>query len=145
MRIDHEIEIDAPIETVWDLTLRVEDLPTLTPTMTAVERLDEGPMGIGSSASVKQPGQRARTWTVTDFEAPTRFAWSTRALGMTMTGIHDLRRNGTRTTNTLAIELGGPLAPVLGPLLRRPVRQALATENEGFKRAAERAGLAQDS
>lgn len=138
MRIEHTIEIDAPIEEVWDLTLRVEDLPTMTPTMTAVERLDDGPLALGSTASIKQPGQPTRTWTVTVVEAPTNFAWSTRALGMTMTGIHELRPTGDQTTsNTLAIRLDGRLAPLLGPLLRRTIHKALATENEGFKRAAE--------
>lgn len=66
-----------------------------------------------------------------------QFAWSTKAMGMTMTGSHELEAFGDGTRNTLAIDLEGPMASVLGPLLRRPVRRALESENEGFKTAAE--------
>jgi len=36
--------------------------------MTSVERLDDGPITLGSRARVKQPGQRPAVWTVTELE-----------------------------------------------------------------------------
>ena len=42
MRIEHTIEIDAPVKRVWELTLDVESWPQLSPTFTSVERLDAG-------------------------------------------------------------------------------------------------------
>lgn len=137
-RIEDSIEIDAQIDAVWGLTVEVEKLPELTPTMSSVERLDDGPMAVGSQARIEQPGQRARVWTVTELDRPNCFEWTTRALGMDMAGVHELSTREGRTTNTLAIELGGALAPILGPLVRAPIGRALATENEGFKEAAER-------
>lgn len=140
MRIENSIEIAAPPDEVWGLTVDVEALPSMTPTMTRVERLDSGPMAIGSSARIKQPAQRSRVWTVTELDEQRRFAWSTRAMGMTMTGIHQLEATDQGTSNTLALELEGRLAPVLGPLMSRSMRRALAQENQGFKTAAEHGG-----
>ena len=138
MRIEHTEEIKASIDEVWGLTMDVESLPTITPTMTHIERLDDAPLQIGSEVKIKQPGQRERVWTVRALDPQREFAWSTRAMGMAMTGSHQLEASGTGTRNTLAIELDGPMAPVLGPLLRRPLRKALKAENEGFRTAAER-------
>jgi carbon monoxide dehydrogenase subunit G len=137
MRIEDTIEIAAPPDEVWRLTVDIEALPSMTPTMTRVERLEPGPMTVGSRARIKQPAQRSRVWTVTEFDEPRRFIWSTQAMGMTMTGIHQLKATERGTSNTLALELEGRLAPVLGPLVSRSIRRALAQENQGLRRAAE--------
>ena len=57
--------------------------------MTSVERLDDGPLAVGSRARVA-PGQRARVWTVTRLEPGRLFAWEARALGVRMNGSHHL-------------------------------------------------------
>lgn len=137
MRIENRIEIDAPVADVWAVTIDVEALPSITPTMTRVERLDTEPLEVGSMIRIKQPGQRERTWTVTEFDQHRRFTWSTRILGMTMTATHQITSLDDRTANTLEIELDGPMARVIGPLLKPSIRKALATENLGHKRAAE--------
>jgi uncharacterized membrane protein len=138
MRIEHSIDITAPIERVWDLTMDVEAWPGLTPTITRVERLDSGPLAVGSRARIKQPAQRAKVWTVTELEAGKCFAWATKAVGTKMTGGHALSQTEAGTTkNTLTVDIEGPLAPVVGRLLRRPILSAITEENQGFKRAAE--------
>ncbi|MDJ0925442.1 MAG: SRPBCC family protein [Acidimicrobiia bacterium] len=139
MRIEHEIEIEAPVATVWALTLDVESWPQMSPTMDSVERLDEGPIAVGSQARIKQPGQGVKVWTVTQLDHEKTFAWSTRSLGMTMTGIHRLRSVDQTTVNTLVVDIAGGPAPVVGRLLRRPILEAITAENEGFKKAAEEA------
>jgi len=137
MRIEHSIEIAAPVERVWDLTVDVEAWPALTPTITSVKRMEPGPLALGSTARIKQPAQGERTWTVTDFEPKQRFAWATRAMGVKMTGSHYLAPTAKGTKNTLAVDIEGALAPVLGLIVRGPIRSAITQENEGFKRAAE--------
>jgi uncharacterized membrane protein len=138
MRIEHTIEIDAPVERVWEVTLDVESWPEHTPTIESIERLDDGPVTIGSQARIKQPGQRAKVWTVSALDSEKRFAWSTKAFGTKMTGDHLLEATDEGTTrNTLAIEMHGGLAPVVGALLRRPILAAITKENEGVKSAAE--------
>ncbi|MGE3960094.1 MAG: SRPBCC family protein [Dehalococcoidia bacterium] len=137
MKIEHRIEIAAPVERVWELTLDVEAWPQLTPSITSVRRLDTGPMALGSQARIKQPAQSERTWTVTELQPLRRFAWATKVMGATMTGGHDLEAVPGGTRNTLSVRVEGALAPLLGLLIRRPIAKAIAMENEGFKRAAE--------
>ncbi len=138
MAISHELIIDAPVERVWNLTMDVEAWPDTTPTMTAVERLDDGPLQPGSRVRIRQPGQPARVWTVTALEPESLFVWETRAAGLRMIASHRLAAAGDgRCRNTLGIELAGPLAGVVGRLLGRRLLKTIATENEGFRRAAE--------
>lgn len=141
--IEHAIRIDAPAERVWNLTVELERWPDFIPTMTRVERLDDGPVSVGSAARVTQPRQRPRTWTVTAIDPPHQFAWEARFGPATMTASHRLVADGRACVNTLSIEASGrgarALMLVLGPLLRR----ALAAENAGFKAAAEAAEAAE--
>lgn len=139
MRIEHSIDIAAPVDRVWDVTMDVESWPEHTTSMTSVERLDDGPLAIGSTARIKQPAQPIRTWTVTVLEPKARFAWATKAMGMRMTGSHQLTPIAVGTRNTLTVDIEGGLAPVLGLVMRGPIRKAITAENEGFKAAAEAA------
>jgi uncharacterized membrane protein len=143
MKIQHSIEIDASVDRVWELTMDVEAWPAHTPSMTSVERLDATPLAVGSQARIKQPAQPERVWTVTTFEPRQRFAWSTKAMGTRMTGGHQLEERNGGTTNTLTVDIEGPLAPLMGLLMRRPIRKAIEQENEGFKAWAE--GAASDA
>jgi uncharacterized membrane protein len=137
MRIEHLIDIEAPVSRVWDLTLDVEAWPQHTQTMTSVRLLGTGPLSVGSQARIKQPGQPERVWTVSQLDHEKHFAWSTKALGTTMTGAHLLEASPTGTRNTLTVDIEGPTAWLVGPLVRRPILNAIGQENEGFKRAAE--------
>ena len=139
MILTNTIEIAAPIERVWSLTEDIEQWPTITPTMTTIVRLDNGPLRVGSTARVKQPRQRARVWTVTRFDPNETFAWQSRILGMPVVGSHSMASRGDgSTTNTLTLEMSGVMALLLGRILASTLRQALATENAGFKQHAER-------
>ena len=71
---EHSIDIDATPAIVWAHTIDVESWPQTFPTVTTVERLDDGPLRVSSRARIKQPGQPHRVWTVTEIEAQHRFA-----------------------------------------------------------------------
>ncbi len=136
MDIMHTILVDASVDRVWALTLDVDALPSITPTVTAIERLDDGPVRVGTRARLTQPGLGRRTWTVEVVDAPTHFAWATRLLGTRMVGSHELDDAGDgRCRLTLRVTLEGPTAWLLG-LGRRSIARSLATEAEGFARAA---------
>lgn len=137
MKLENTQRIEAPVDVVWALTEDVERWPDITPTMTSVERLDDGPLAVGSQARIKQPGQGSRVWTVTRFEAGRLFAWSTKALGTHMEGSHHLSEEDGVCVNRLVLELTGGTAGIVGRLLGGQLRKAITTENEGFKAAAE--------
>jgi uncharacterized membrane protein len=129
--------IDAPADVVWRLSTDVTDWPTYMPTMRSVERLDEGPLRIGSRARIKQPGQPTAVWEVTSLEASRAFSWRSGRRGLALTGTHRVVPEGSGSRNTLTIEMSGPLAPVVGLLLGPLMRRVLRTENACFKARAE--------
>lgn len=137
--IKNEIHIEAELDTVWALTVDVERWPELTPTITEVVLLDDGPVGLGSRARITQPGQRPAVWTVSRFEPGTRLGWWTKVGPVTMTGGHQLERSPDGCVNVLTLELTGRGAGLAERLVGRRIGKAIDTENRGFKRAAEAA------
>lgn len=134
MKWTHSAPITAPADVVWQLTTDVESWPRYTSTMQSVHRLDEGPLRVGSSARIKQPGRRAAVWTVTRLEPGREFSWRTVKGRRTITGSHCVVPDGAACRNDLEVEIDGPLARLLGPF----VRYALRTENAGFTAEAQR-------
>ena len=137
MRFTDELTIAAPIDVVWDLTVDIEAWPSVTPTITKVERLDAGPLKVGSRAKLTQPAQRPAVWTVTRLEAPNTYAWERRLFKARMVGFHHLEAVPEGTRNTLVLELTGPGSGLLGRLLGRAFRSGIRTENQGFRDRAE--------
>ncbi|HRW38676.1 MAG: SRPBCC family protein [Acidimicrobiales bacterium] len=138
MEIRDERSIDASVDDVWRLTVDVERWPELTPTIRSVERLDDGPFGVGSRARIVQPMQRPAVWTVTRFEPPHAFAWETTTMGVTMVGTHDLVAEGDGCRSVLGLEVRGRGAGAFRALFGRRIQRAIETENRGFERAASR-------
>lgn len=137
MTFSNEIEIGTPASVVWHLTLDIERWPELTSTVTAARRLDEGEVVVGSQAELRQPGMPRAVWTVTELEPERRFVWSTTIATVTFEGRHEIEPTDTGCRNQLFLEMSGPGSSLLTRLSRRRLEQALATENAGFKAAAE--------
>lgn len=136
MPIEHELIIPADVEAVWAMTVDVERWPSLTPTVTSVERLGTEPFGVGSQACIVQPKQRPRVWTVTRFEPGRHFEWSAKIGTVTMTGGHHLSPVEGGTSNRLTLELAGFGSRLLGMVAGKQLLAAITTENEGFCAAA---------
>jgi len=144
MSIESELVIGATVERVWALTLDVQGWPALTPTMTSVDRVDEGPLRVGSTARVLQPRQRPATWTVTRLDERSVFEWQTKVATVTMVARHQLAEVPDGCRNTLTVDLSGFGSRLLGRLFGSRIHTAIETENAGFKRAAERDGVDRD-
>lgn len=138
MRWENTELIDAPVDAVWQLTTDVTNWPAITPTVTRVARLDEGPMRVGSQARIKQPRQTEAVWTVTRLAEGREFTWQTRRMGLTMTGSHLLEPVGDKCRNTLTLDIRGPGAGLFGKVFGRLLLDSITTENAGFKARAER-------
>lgn len=136
MHLENAITIAVPVDRVWELTIDIERWPTLTPTILSVERLDGGELRIGSSARVRQPRMPLAVWTVTELEPLSRFVWEARILGSRFVGGHHLTSTSDGTQNTLTLDVNGWTAGLLSLAAGSAMRQAIATENGGFRRAA---------
>jgi hypothetical protein len=132
------IDIHAAPEKVWSELIDVERWPESTTSMTRVERLDNGPFGLGSRARVTQPKLNPMVWTVTAFEPGRSFAWTARATGITVVGEHSLSSgDGNTVTLTLGIRATGPLAPIVALLTGNLTRSYVNLEAQGLKRRCE--------
>ena len=49
MRFEDSILIAASVRDVWAMTVAVDGLPAITPTISSVARLDDGPLTVGCS------------------------------------------------------------------------------------------------
>lgn len=138
MRVETTVDIDAPAERVWEVMADVERWPEWTASVVRAERLDDGPLRLGSRARLKQPRFPPVLWEVTELEPGRSFAWTAKNVGLTSVGRHRVvaRRDGGATV-TLTLEQEGPLAPLLALLTAKLTRRYVDTEAQGLKRRCE--------
>ena len=104
------IDVEAPVEQVWEALREVELWPEWAPTVTSVRRLDDGPL----------------------------FTWVATGPGVHTTARHLLEELGTGSTRvTLAVEQAGPVGVVMGRFYRRLTDRYLTAEAEGIKARSE--------
>ena len=137
MKVESTIIIAAPQSVVWDVTTDVEGWPRLAPTFSSVQRLDDGPFDVGSSALIKQPGLPVAKWVVTALTRGERFTWESRVRGIQMIATHELTPHKSGTQNVLCVEFRGLVALLLWPLICVPARRSLQRENAGLKAKCE--------
>jgi uncharacterized membrane protein len=121
-------QVDAPVETVWDVLSDVTRWSEWTPTITSVEKLDDGPLRIGSRALVRQPRLRPAEWEVTALEEGRSFTWVAKAPGVATIGSHRVEPGASGTRVTLGIEQSGPLGVVAALVWGRLTQRYIETE-----------------
>jgi carbon monoxide dehydrogenase subunit G len=140
MRYEESTLIDAPVELIWRLTTDIAGWPAFMPTVQRLERLDDGPVRVGSTARLKQPGQTASVWTVTRLEPMREFTWETHRAGIRLTGRHLLEPVGDGTRNTLVLETAGPVAGLFRAVFGGLMRKSIRMEAAAFARRAGESG-----
>ncbi|HEX6935972.1 MAG TPA: SRPBCC family protein [Actinomycetes bacterium] len=135
MRFEATTDVAAPAERVFDVYADVEHWPDWTASVTSVERLDEGPLRVGSRARIKQPRLPVAVWEVTDLVPGRSFTWIARGPGIVTTGSHVVAQagSGDRVRVTASLEQGGVLGPLLGLLTKRLTNRYLDIEVRGLK------------
>src|SRR5262245_45693421 len=140
MRFEATIDVDAPARQVFEVYADVERWPEWTSSVTSVERLDQGPLQIGSRARVRQPKLPVAVWTVNEIAPGTAFVWVARGPGVRTTGSHVVtpRAGGQSCTVTASLEQAGLLGPLLGRLTKTLTERYLQTEVRGLKAYCEK-------
>ncbi len=140
MSVSYEtsIAIKADAGKVWAVLVDVDRWAEWTESVTSARRLDQGPLVVGSQASIRQPRLRPAVWTVTTLEPGTSFAWASRNPGVITVGGHRIAPNPDGTVEfTLTIDHRGPLASLIWLLTGSLTRRYLQTEATGLKHRVE--------
>ena len=134
MRFEASIDIAAPAERVFAVYSDVERWPEWTRSVTSVERLDDGPLRVGSRARVRQPRLPTAVWEVTELVPDRSFTWVARGPGIVTTGSHVVTPlDGDGVNATAALEQAGPLGSLMGRLTKRLTNEYLETEVRALK------------
>lgn len=139
MRFEATAQVVAPAQRVFDVYADVERWPEWTRSVTSVERLEAGPLRVGSRARVRQPRLPVAVWQVTELVPGRSFTWVARGPGIVTTGRHVAMPAGgdDRTEVTAALEQAGLLGPLVGLLTRRLTDRYLRIEVQGLKARCE--------
>lgn len=137
MYLERSIEIAAPPAVVWEVMSGVERWHEWTASIESVERLDSGPIGVGSRALVRQPKLRPATFEVTEFNPGRNFVWTTRSGGLDALADHRVEVIPAGTRATLTVRFTGWPLILLGWWVRRLTERYLTMESEGLKQRSE--------
>lgn len=134
-------EVFALPERVWAALVDVEHWPEWTPTVTRVQRMDNGPLMIGSRTKIWQPKLMAAIWRVIALdEIAGVFTWVTSRPGIQITATHRIEPSPTRkgTQVTLVLDYAGLLGPLIAWQLKDLNWDYLTKEAAGLKQLCER-------
>jgi uncharacterized membrane protein len=117
---------------VWEVLYDVARWPDWTPTVDSVERLDDGPFGVGSRARLQQPKLPRAEWEVTEVVEGRSFTWAARGPGMRTIARHEVVPDPSGSTVTLSIEQTGPMGAVAATVWRRLTQRYIELEAESL-------------
>jgi hypothetical protein len=143
MRFDDEIVIDVSIEDVWRVYADVERWPEWTASVRTCRYVAGDTLALGSQVRIEQPKLRPAVWEVTGLDPGRSWSWAAKAPGARTTAVHTLEPLGAGSTRVhQTIEQRGVLAPLVGRLYGRLIREYLTLEAEGLKARSEASAAA---
>jgi uncharacterized membrane protein len=135
--LQHVVTIAAPPEQVWAVVVDVERWPERIPTVDEVERLDDGPLAVGSRTRLRQPRLPEAVWTVTELTDGSSYTWESKSPGVTGVAAHVVEPHPAGSRLTLTLSVSGPLSGLGWLLTRSLARRYVETEAASIKSAAE--------
>jgi len=131
------VEIAASPALVWNVLKDVEHWHEWTASVISIERLDAGPLKVGSRARVRQPKLRPAVYQVTEMDESRGFTWIAQNPGLRVIARHDIEPGAKGTRVTLSVELTGLLAPLVRRLYRDLNQRYVTMEANGLKARCE--------
>jgi len=130
----HVVEIRVSPQRVWNVVLDVEHWPDWTPTVTKVQRMDMGPLTLGSRTRIWQPKLMPAVWQVTSLDAQRRiFAWTTHTFGIKIVARHQVEAAGAGSRVTLSLTYHGLIGAVMARVYRDLNWDYLTREANGLR------------
>lgn len=134
------VTIAAPPDRVWSVVVDVHRWPERIPTVDAVERLEDGPLVVGSRTRLEQPRLPAAEWTVTELTPGRSFTWESSSPGVTVTASHVVEPHPDGSRLTLAVDVSGPFSRMGWLMTRALTERYVETEAASVRKAAEAPG-----
>jgi uncharacterized protein YndB with AHSA1/START domain len=132
------VEIDAPVERVWQVFADVERWPEWTASIRRIEALDGPGVAVGKRFRIAQPRLPTLVWEVTEVDPGRSWTWRQRSPGATTEARHDVGSAGTgRAVAHQRLDQRGPVGALVGALTRRLTRRYLDLEARGLKARCE--------
>ena len=143
-RYEHSIEIERPVEEVFDFISRPENFPLWQESLLEIRREAEGPLRVGSEVTEVRSfmGRKMETtWTCTEHEPCERSSIEEDEGLVPFKGTFELEALGGSTLFTWTVETPGPRGiKVPGAIVGRMVRRQLAVDSERLKELLEGGG-----
>jgi uncharacterized membrane protein len=135
--LQHVVTIAAPPERVWEVVADVGRWPERIPTVDEVERLDAGPLAVGSRTRLRQPRLPEAVWTVTELTDGRSYTWKSKSRGVTVVAAHLVEPHPDGSRLTLSLRMSGAMAGLGWLLSRKMSQQYVETEAACIKKVAE--------
>jgi uncharacterized protein YndB with AHSA1/START domain len=144
--VTRTVWINAPTQVVWEAAIDVEEWPRWASYMNKLTKQNPGSFALGSRVRVDPKGMPGSVWTVTEYDPPRSYTWTTQlAPGLGLVGGHVLEPKEQGTTTTFYLATNGPIGAVLSPLLSIVFRRNTRLATTGLKRHCEEQERAQAS
>ena len=135
--VEKTIRIAAPPDRVWDVWMNVEHWADWTASITSIQRLDAGPLAVGSRVRILQPKLRPAVWSVTQLDVCRNFTWRSGIPGLNVFGSHMVEPEGQGSLVTLTVEFKGLFGRLAARAFRKLNEEYVGMEAAGLKRQCE--------
>ncbi len=128
------VEIRVAPPRVWNVLLDVERWPQWTTSVSKVQRMEIGPLTLGSRTRIWQPRLMPAVWQVTSLDQERRsFAWTTHTFGIKVVARHQIDVVGAGSRVTLSLTYIGVVGAVLARAYRDLNWEYLTREADGLR------------
>jgi uncharacterized protein YndB with AHSA1/START domain len=127
------VDIVAPPDRVWAVMADIDRWPEWTPTVTRIQRLDRGPLAVGSRVRIRQPRLPAAVWQVSELLEGRSFTWVSQSPGVRAVAKHSVEPTAQGARATLSIRFSGLLGGLVARLTRGLNERYLALEAQGLR------------
>ena len=115
--LERTFAVEAPAQRAWAELIAAEQWPRWAPHLSRVEVVPPGPVGPGSSATLRLRNRTKASVRVTEFEEGRRFRWEGSFLWMGLGYDHVVRTDEAgRVSITFVVEGDGVGSNTIGPL-----------------------------
>src|SRR5271156_4526548 len=136
---EDSIEIDAPLQLVWDVFSDVERWPEWTASVTSLVGQDGPALAVGRRFAIKQPGMQKLVWQVTEIDPGSSWTWVQRSPGVLVSARHYvIAQPGGGTLVRQQLDQRGVLGALVGRLMVKKTKRFLELEAQGLKARSER-------